>query len=355
MKDQFQIDRGRVNSVVASPDERWFASASSNGNISIRHTAGSDSHIVLHGHSCSVCEIVAAPDSRYLLSGGTDGTVKIWDVADGVCKTTLSGHAGAVNCLAISKNGMNIFSGGADGDIRVWNFESGECLRILEKHQSWWDRDGRNSLISSSNVEFSYHDVLGNLAYANTRNRNDGKFSGHADPVTSLSLSPNGRYLISASTDNTVRLWNVSDAQCLWLFGGSGGGSRFSVRRVLVTPDSRYVLALSDRLRVWKLTSKTIRRFFWEVADERPVIEFKRPCGELLDAAMTPCGKRVVTIEKGGKCLGIYTRKTGMLLHIIDDLPGKISCISTAPGGSFIIAGTNEGKVKILDFPFGYG
>lgn len=41
------------------------------------------------------------------------------------------------------------------------------------------------------------------------------RFRGHADRITDLTLAADARWLLSASLDGTVRVWDVPAAQCL--------------------------------------------------------------------------------------------------------------------------------------------
>ena len=77
-------------------------------------------------------------------------------------------------------------------------------------------------------------------------------FEGHADLVTACSLTPDGRFLVTASRDQTLRIWDAGTAQCL------------SVQRIraapatalAITPDGmRLVTASPDGLRVWDMVT----------------------------------------------------------------------------------------------------
>src|SRR5262249_38303754 len=51
-----------------------------------------------------------------------------------------------------------------------------------------------------------------------------GKFIGHEGNVTALAYSPDGRILLSGSTDQTLRLWNLNTRELLVsVFYGTGG------------------------------------------------------------------------------------------------------------------------------------
>jgi hypothetical protein len=70
-------------------------------------------------------------------------------------------------------------------------------------------------------------------------NRMRGRFQGHAGPITCLSFSPDGRYLVSGSQDGTALVWGLSaksmaraakltgkDAEKLWRDLASSEGPR---------------------------------------------------------------------------------------------------------------------------------
>jgi len=45
---------------------------------------------------------------------------------------------------------------------------------------------------------------------------------GHTGSVWSVSISPDGRYAISGSEDNTIKVWDMEKGQLIASFSGEG-------------------------------------------------------------------------------------------------------------------------------------
>ena len=65
---------------------------------------------------------------------------------------------------------------------------------------------------------------------------------GHSDNVTSVSFSPDGRYMLSGSSDDTMKLWEVSSGREIRTFQGDSS----SVTSVAFSP-GRQVRAFGKR------------------------------------------------------------------------------------------------------------
>ena len=64
-------------------------------------------------------------------------------------------------------------------------------------------------------------------------------FKGHTHPIYTLDFSPNGQLLISASDDNTVRLWNMHDGATKRLTDGYLDSPGYP--SAVFSPNGRYV------------------------------------------------------------------------------------------------------------------
>jgi WD40 repeat protein len=88
---------------------------------------------------------------------------------------TLEEHDSAINCMAISTDGSVLATGSDDHNIRLWSTrtDSVECLGVL---------------------------------------------TGHSDYITHILIDEN--YLVSSSADRTMRKWDLTNSQCLFVYTG---------------------------------------------------------------------------------------------------------------------------------------
>ena len=87
-------------------------------------------------------------------------------------------------------------------------------------------------------------------------------FKGHSSRVTSLNFSPNGRLLVSASADNTLRLWNMHDGATKLLTNESTTFIHSRYYSVVFSPDGRYVVASDsdEMVKIWDVYTGQLTR-----------------------------------------------------------------------------------------------
>jgi glucose repression regulatory protein TUP1 len=139
-------------------------------------------------------------------------------------------------------------------------------------------------------------------------------FEGHEQEIYSLDFSNDGRYIVSGSGDETMRVWDLSDASCRMITietpptpppaagGTSPPNQDAGVTSVSISPDGSMVAAGS--------LDSVIR--IWEVASGKLLDSLRGHRDSVYSVAFTPDGKGIISgsLDKSLKLWDL-----GTLLH----------------------------------------
>ncbi|MFL5655896.1 MAG: protein kinase domain-containing protein [Ktedonobacteraceae bacterium] len=216
---------GNANALAWSPDGSRMAAVSGNTNVEVRSAMTGGLFVAYSGHVQAVLALAWSLDGKHIASGGADGSVQVWDASTGHTYVTYSGHTAPVYAVAWSLDGKHIASGGSDGSVQVWDAATGRTLFIYRGHTGGvnavaWQTGpsllpGNEARIASAGADATVQvwsfgkgrNTQGQQAIA--LGGNVLMYRGHAGPVTSVTWSPDGQQIASASEDGTVQVWQA--------------------------------------------------------------------------------------------------------------------------------------------------
>ncbi len=211
-----------LTACALSPDGRLAVSASLDGALRVWRT---DDHGLVHtlarvweedaagrivpanrqGHWSAVQACDISPDGQLLASASSDQTLILWSLADGVALRLLAGHQAGVAGCRFSPDGRWLASAGSDRTIRVWDVKTGEAIQVLNCHASAcavvWATPGLRvwgALLDGSLVAWDLES-----------GQPSDEWGGHTGAVSACAVSADGRLLVSAAADGSVRLWDA--------------------------------------------------------------------------------------------------------------------------------------------------
>ncbi len=156
-----------------------------------------------------------SPDSRLIALSLLDNTVKVFFVDSLKLFLNLYGHKLPVLSMDISYDSKLIVTCSADKNVRLWGLDFGDCHKAFFAHQD-----------SIMHVAFVPHNQDGNGHHFFSASKDrlikywDGdkfeqiqKLQGHHGEIWALAVSRKGEFLVSASHDKSIRVWDQTDEQ----------------------------------------------------------------------------------------------------------------------------------------------
>ncbi|MCP2728856.1 NB-ARC domain-containing protein [Limnofasciculus baicalensis] len=387
-----------VHSVAFSPEGQILASGSNDETVRLWDVNTGQCLKTLRGHTGCVQSVAFSPDGQILASGSNDQTVRLWDVKTGQCLKVLTGHTNHLLSVIFTPDGQTLISSGEDQTVRLWQVVMGECLRIIETHINWvlsvaLSPDGGTLATGSDGKMVKFWDITNGacigtlpdynsyvwaLAYAHWRSdvnhpdreilatgSEDGTvkiwdaltgeclqtLQGHrdreaskeqsADRVWLVLFSPNGSTLLSASENQTVKLWDVRTGQCLRTLEGYSN----SVLSVALNSDGQ-LLASSGRDQQVRL---------WDVATGECIKTFQGHTNIVSSVTFAPKNNESQILASGSDdcSIKIWDGDTGECLRTILGHRSWVQSLRFSPDGQILVSGSRDGTVKLWDWQTG--
>ena len=217
----------------------------------------------LKGHTNGVKALTMTTDQEILISAGDDRTIRFWDMATGQPLVTLvDAHPLPINALEVSNNGALLISADGGGNIYLWKLtdQSGRVnpqSLVADGPDLTLQADGAvNDLLLTGDDSYLISGGKSLLVWTMADIlREPTVLIGH-EPLTfvnRLDISEDNLTLVSASSDQTVRLWNMKDRTPTAILRGHQG----YVNDVRIEGQHLWSSDQAQTISVWDLQQNT--------------------------------------------------------------------------------------------------
>lgn len=247
---------------------------------------------ILKGHRSSVHSAYYSNDGKRIVSSSRDEDLLVWDTQSGaLLKRIPLGDKGAVTayfspdgkqiltalwersiiiinyetlqkevlghsnkeitCASFSPSGDRILSASVDNCFVIWDINTGNRILDGEGYRAAFSPDGRHVVSVSKND----NDRTNNIIIWNAwTGKKEATLPGHNNFVNSIAYSPNGKRILSASNDKTIKIWNVRTGELLQTIRNP----KSRVLDAVFSPNSKYIVSASmdKKIRIWSIKTK---------------------------------------------------------------------------------------------------
>ena len=163
----------------------------------------------------------------------------------------------------------------------------------------------------------------------------------HEGSVNSIDISPDGKLLVSASFDKTIKLWSLPDGALIKTLEGHKDG----ISSVHISPDGKLLASGSG--------DKTIR--LWSLPDGILIKTLERPGYGVFSVYISPDGKLLASSEIFDKTIKLWSLPEGALIKTLEGHGCKYGVFSMhiSPDGKLLASGSWDKTISLWSLPDG--
>lgn len=170
-------------------------------------------------HTHWINDIVLAQNNTALVSASSDLTVRVWRPHANQTEAphTVGQHADYVKCVATPNVHADwVASGGLDRRICLWDLNgAGKKLEIEVGDEEKSEKGSVYALSVNRNIIASGGPESIVRLWDTNSGKRITKFVGHTDNVRAILINETGDTVMTASSDQTVKVWSVTAGRCM--------------------------------------------------------------------------------------------------------------------------------------------
>jgi len=249
----------------------------------------------------AVMSVAISTDGRLLAEALADGTTILRDAESWKEIRRVNASDKSLWHVAFNRDASRFATSSSDGVARIYDTSTGELVREL-KHE-------KTQVYSASFSPDGERLATSMLSYVKMWDLKTGEeirtLKGHVErpPVPSVTYSPDGKLLASASWDNHVIIWDAETGAELHKLGPGYGGAKYTpYNAVVFSPNGEELCACSG--------NKTITT--WSAADGKQINQWEAHDQTIYAVAYSRDGTRIASAGADGR-IRIWNSATGAL------------------------------------------
>ncbi len=380
-----------IRGLSFSPDSKRIASTGQGKSVRIWNVETGKLISKFYGHQNHIFKVSFHPQGKMLLTGSNDGTAKLWDSDRGVELATFKppnqnnqnnqiepiqdasfspdgnwiitaqnktislwdlqgnlldsaiAHDQKIYSVRFHPDGKQLASSGGDETVKLWQIIDPSIQRsALEpqtpKHKIQLVRVFKSNATDILSLNFSadgkriaFGGQDNSIQILNLDGAIEMKLGGHTNSIFDVNFSPNGRYLLSASKDSTVRLWDARSIDTIDTFYGHTS----NVWAVSFIPDGKIFASgsVDKSVRLWNVDG-TFRQ------------ELKGHEDTVYGVSFSADGTKLVSASKD-KTVRIWDSQTGKLLHLLNIHGAGLIYATFSPDQKILATLGWDNKIKL--------
>jgi WD40 repeat protein len=294
----FPINEKRIWDVALSPDSKNLAVASDDAIMRIYDLNTFETSRTFQGHESRIWSVAFSSNGKKLATGSDDKTIKIWDSETSQCLQTFQGQVDRVWSLAFSNDGKSLANGSEDGFVRIWDLSS----------------DNSNNLFSNSKAIYK-------------------TFLERTNWIWSITFSKDDKSIATGSDDKVVKIWNISNGECLKELHGHTNW----ILSVAFSPFDTNILASGSE-------DSTVK--IWDIDSGNCLYNFEGHSDRVRSVVFSPKGQ-VIASASDDKTIRLWSTTTGDLLQVLDEHNDRVRSLAFSSDGHILASGSDDKTIRL--------
>lgn len=204
-------------------DARCALSGSKDTTIKIWDAQSWQEVRTLRGHTKAVKALCISTDDNYVITASEDKTIKIWEIESGREVASWIAHKEAVNSVAITSRKPWIISASNDGTVKIWEYSVAEpakqrilyssSIHPISVNKIAVSPDEKSLFVACGDGSLRILDIskLESLDDASLLSLSLQSKNQHSRAVNDIAIARDGKYMLSASSDNLLKIWDIEN------------------------------------------------------------------------------------------------------------------------------------------------